>query len=83
VTGGVGIYYVDKNGAKDIFKKSKVQYLSRLDSLNSNSIIHRIDEKVNKKTGNVLQSQQFVRWFGDWQNHPQKATKIVNEDGKF
>lgn len=80
-TGNVGFYYVDKNRAEDIFKKSKVQYLSRLDSFNSNGIIHTIDEKINRKIDSVLKSQQFIRWFGDWQNHPERASKIVNADG--
>ncbi|MEE1011559.1 MAG: hypothetical protein U0L11_05935 [Acutalibacteraceae bacterium] len=80
-TGDVGFYYVDKNRAKSIFKLAKVQYLGKLDSLNSNGIIHKIDEKVNRKIDSVLKSQQFVRWFGDWQNHPESASKIVNADG--
>lgn len=29
----------------------------------------------------ATQSQQFKRWFGDWQNHPESANKVVNEDG--
>ena len=29
----------------------------------------------------ATQSQQFKRWFGDWQNHPESASKVVNEDG--
>ena len=27
------------------------------------------------------ESQQFKRWFGDWQNDPAHASKVVNEDG--
>ncbi len=80
-TGGVGFYFVDKNRAKNIFKLAKVQYLGKLDSLNSNGIIHTIDEKVNRKIDDVLKSKQFIRWFGDWQNHPESASKIVNADG--
>ena len=29
----------------------------------------------------MLKSQQFIRWFGDWQNSPETASKIVNLDG--
>lgn len=29
----------------------------------------------------MLKSQQFIRWFGDWQNSPETASKIVNFDG--
>lgn len=28
-----------------------------------------------------IQSQQFKRWFGDWQNDPAHASKVVNADG--
>lgn len=80
-TGDIGFYYVDKKRAKSILKSSKVQYLSVLDSLNSNGIIHKIDEKVNRKIDSVLKSKQFIRWFGDWQNKPETASKIVNADG--
>ena len=30
---------------------------------------------------NVTESQQFKRWFGDWQRHPHNASKVVNADG--
>lgn len=29
----------------------------------------------------ATQSQQFKRWFGDWQNKPNTASKVVNDDG--
>ena len=29
----------------------------------------------------VVESKQFKRWFGDWQNDPQRASKVVNVDG--
>ena len=27
------------------------------------------------------ETQQFKRWFGDWQKHPESASKVVNKDG--
>lgn len=36
---------------------------------------------VKLKFGNVTESQQFKRWFGDWQNDPANASKVVNGDG--
>lgn len=43
-------------------------------------------ERKNAEAGNAAnldatQSQQFKRWFGDWQNAPDKASKVVNADG--
>ena len=46
-----------------------------------NEIVHRFSEKVNIKISESTQSQQFKRWFGDWQNDPASASKVVNEDG--
>lgn len=46
--------------------------------------IHSIRESaspVKMKYGNVTETQQFKRWFGDWQKHPDRASKIVNADG--
>ena len=36
------------------------------------------DDKINK----ITQSQQFIRWFGDWQNHPETASKVVDSNGE-
>ena len=33
------------------------------------------------RISSVTESQQFKRWFGDWQNHPENASKVVNADG--
>lgn len=33
------------------------------------------------KVSEATQSRQFKRWFGDWQNDPANASKVVNEDG--
>lgn len=30
----------------------------------------------------VTHSQNFKNWFGDWENDPQNASKVVDEDGK-
>lgn len=29
----------------------------------------------------TIKSDEFIRWFGDWQNHPEAASKVVNSDG--
>ena len=29
----------------------------------------------------VTETQQFKRWFGDWQKHPNSSSKVVNADG--
>ena len=79
--GGVGFYYIDKKRAANLLKCTGVQFPWRLVANNSNGIIHQVDEKVNRKIDTVLKSRQFIRWFGDWQNSPETASKVVNEDG--
>ena len=47
--------------------------------MSSDIIIRKIDSNVNKK---ITQSKQFVRWFGDWQNSPKSASKVVDGNGE-
>ena len=77
-----GFFYLDKKRTRDIFKRSGYQLPSRLESSNSNIIINSINGNVNRKILDVTQSQQFIRWFGDWNNKPQSASKVVDKDGK-
>ena len=79
-SGDVGVYYAKKEALT--LPAAGVRFPVRLQqSIASNSIIHRFSEKVNMKISENTQSQQFKRWFGDWQNDPASASKIVNEDG--
>lgn len=42
------------------------------------------ERKSISKSADVTQSKQFIRFFGDWQNNPQDASKVVNGDrGRF
>lgn len=47
----------------------------------NNGYIHSIRDNgsnVKPKFKNVTESSQFERWFGDWQNDPKHASKVVN-----
>ncbi len=78
--GDIGVFYAKKEALT--LPAAGVQFPVRLQqSIASNSIVHRFSEKVNMKISENTQSQQFKRWFGDWQNDPAKASKVVNEDG--
>nr|DAH06430.1 MAG TPA: polyVal ADP-ribosyltransferase [Caudoviricetes sp.] len=80
--GKTGFFYLDKKRTQNIFKKSGYQSPSRLKNSGSNIIIRPIDDIVNKKINNITQSKQFIRWFGDWQNSPAKASKVVDNNGE-
>ena len=47
-----------------------------------NIVQAKFDDNVNKKINNITQSKQFIRWFGDWQNSPAKASKAVDNNGE-
>ena len=65
-----------------IIPKEVRDLLVREDELNFENVGKPLDKQVRFSTKNaVTESQQFKRWFGDWQNNPAKASKVVNEDG--
>lgn len=80
--GNVAVYYIDAKKATGLLQKAGLQlprFLFRTDGY-----IHSIrdsDSSVKPKFENVTKSQQFKRWFGDWEKKPNTASKIVNEDG--
>lgn len=79
-SGETGVYYVTKEAAGLI--GTRVQFPEWLSAAAaSDGIVHKFGEKVNMNIQNSTQSQQFKRWFGDWQNKPDNASKVVNEDG--
>ena len=79
-SGDVGVYYAKKEAMT--LPVAGVRFPAQLQqSIASNGIIHRFSEKVNMNISENVQSQQFKRWFGDWQNDPANASKVVNADG--
>lgn len=82
LNGKIGVYCINKNKANVLLQTAGHQ-LPR-DPFRNNGFIHSINEvgsKVNTKFKNVTETQQFKRWFGDWQNDPKSASKVVNDDG--
>lgn len=47
----------------------------------SNNSIRKSSRNVNSVSGNQTETENFKKWFGDWQNDPANASKVVNEDG--
>lgn len=79
-SGDIGVYYAKKEALT--LPVAGVRFPIRLQqSIASSGIVHRFSEKVNMKISETVQSQQFKRWFGDWQNDPAHASKVVNADG--
>ena len=47
----------------------------------SNNSIRKSSRNVNSISENQTETENFKKWFGDWQDDPAKASKVVNEDG--
>ena len=70
------IQRVYENGRRDS-EKDRTRGKFSLKSLYSSSL-----DTVENNTDNVqIKSDNFKNWFGDWENNPSKASKVVNEDG--
>ncbi|WP_443715283.1 ADP-ribosyltransferase-containing protein [Ruminococcus bromii] len=73
---------------ENITEQTEVQNGEKIDvekySMGStdNIVQAKFDDNVNKKINNITQSKQFIRWFGDWQNSPAKASKVVDNNGE-
>lgn len=73
---------------ENITEQSEVQNGEKIDvekySMGStdNIVQAEFDDNVNRKINKITQSKQFIRWFGDWQNSPAKASKAVDNNGE-
>ena len=78
----IRLFYLNKKSATALFNASGVQFPGG--KTVTDGYIHSIRDAgsfVNTKFENVTQTQQFKRWFGDWQKNPKRASKVVNADG--
>ena len=72
--GEPGVFYLNKNRVQTLLSGRRHQLPATvLEALNSNGIVHQVDEVVNRKIENITQSRQFRRWF--------KESAAVNPDG--
>ena len=79
--GELGVYYIKKEATRLIDDGLQLPKPLQV-AMTSNGIVHHFNEKVNMKIVDQTQSQQFKYWFGDWQNDPAHASKVVDEDGR-
>ena len=82
LNGKTSLFYWNKKEAVALEQLAGLQLPG---GLPKDGFMHSIREsgsKVNTKLENVTHSQQFKRWFGDWENKPYSASKVVDADGK-
>ena len=80
--GKISMLYWNKKEATSLLQQAGLQLPGLL--MPRDGFIHSIRESaspVKVKFDDVTESQQFKRWFGDWKNHPNTASKVVNADG--
>lgn len=78
----INVFYVDKEKATRLLDGSGVQFPGA--TALPDGYVHSIHDNgspVKSKFQNVTQTKQFKRWFGNWDTHPEDASKVVNEDG--
>ena len=80
-SGENSIFYVTKKAATLAGEGVQFPSILQAAATSSDGIVRKLDSKINMSIENVTQSQQFKRWFGDWQNKPEAASKVVNADG--
>lgn len=81
-SGTTAVFYLDVAKAAGLYQVQGVTMPNPPSSING--FVASITDQsspVKPKMTSTTQSQQFKRWFGDWQNAPEKASKIINEDG--
>lgn len=82
-SGDFRLYYLDTQKATALLQGAKVP-MPKMPATHNGGYIHSLADAgspVKLKISSVTESQQFKRWFGDWEENPAKASKVVNEDG--
>lgn len=81
--GETSLFYWDKEKATTLLRMARVTMPKASVQIHSGYIasIRDAGSPVKPKMKNVTESVQFKRWFGNWIENPEKASKIVNADG--
>ena len=78
----IAVFYINKEKAAEFLRPAGNPISSAAQKLDG--FIHKVTDKgshVKMRISSVTESQQFIRWFGNWKKNPEKASKVVNADG--
>lgn len=80
--GKTTLFYLNKIKATALYQGARVT-MPKMPESNDGFYysIRDAGSNVKPKFANVTETQQFKRWFGDWQKKPRSASKVVNADG--
>ena len=75
--------YSGKNkGSLATTPSGKISYSQTSETLSGTASTISLLQENNNVNKKITQSKQFVRWFGDWQNKPKTASKVVDVNGE-
>ena len=75
--------YSGKNkGSLATTPSGKISYSQTSETLSGTASTISLLQENNNVNKKITQSKQFVRWFGDWQNNPKSASKVVDGNGE-
>ena len=80
--GNAAVYYINNKKTTNVIQRAGNPIPGKLKSIDG--FVHSISEDasvVKSRIKNTTETRQFKRWFGDWQNDPAHASKVVNADG--
>lgn len=84
-----GKYSRDKLGMIDQRRARQEEYTPEMQAIKDRAIANGTFMKINGKPTNLTERQwlqvrtkAFKDWFGDWQNDPENASKVVDENGE-
>ena len=80
--GNAAVYYINNKKTTNVIQRAGNPIPGGLKSIDG--FVHSISEDasvVKSRIKKATETQQFKRWFGDWQNDPAHASKVVNADG--
>ena len=80
----IGVFYTDNKISPNLLHQAGVQYPAT--GLQS-GLLRRIDDSglpvnMDEIVRHYRNALQLKRFFGDWQNNPQKASKVVDKEGR-
>lgn len=78
----IAVFYINKDKATKVLQRTGNPIPSGLSNLDG--FIHSVIDPgspVKMRITSVTESKQFKDWFGNWQKHPEHASKVVNADG--
>ena len=79
----IAVFYINKEKATEFLRPAR--HLISRTAQELNGFIHKVTDKgsrVKMRIASVTDSQQFIRWFGNWMKFPENASKVVDMDGR-